>query len=275
MTVGTISFVGGGNMATSLVGGLVADGCSAGAIWVADPRAEIRANLQHHYGVHTTPDNREAAARAETLVFAVKPQIMPGVVGEVAASVREHNALVISVAAGVREPNIRRWLGHDTAIVRTMPNTPALVRSGATAMFANRFVTEAQRSRAESILRAVGITIWVDSESLMDTVTALSGSGPAYSFLLMELLQEAAQKLGLPRETAQLLTLQTAFGAAKMALESPEHPAELRARVTSPGGTTERAMQILVEGGIHQLFFDALKGARERSVELGERMGGA
>jgi pyrroline-5-carboxylate reductase len=188
--------------------------------------------------------------------------------------VRQAQPLIVSIAAGVRTRNLLQWLGPDTAVVRAMPNTPALVRSGATALFPTARVSDDHRNLAESILRAVGLTLWVDREELMDAVTALSGSGPAYFFLVMEALQTAAVSAGLPRETADLLTLQTAFGAAKMALESEDDVALLRQRVTSPGGTTERALQVLEQGGLRSLFANAIEAARQRSEELAELLGG-
>ena len=269
----TIAFIGGGNMATSLMGGLIADGCPAESLWVSEPDDLKRQDLAHGLGVHTTPDNAHAAAQAETVVFTVKPQVFASVAREVASVIRTHKPLVLSVAAGVCEPDIRRWLDHDAAVVRAMPNTPALVRSGAAALYANPFVDSDQRSRAETILRAVGITLWIDDEGLMDAVTALSGSGPAYVFLLMEVMEAAGRDLGLPPDVARLLTLQTAFGSTKLALESPDEPGALRARVTSPGGTTERAIKTLTDGGIQRLFAEALRAARDRSVELGKMLG--
>jgi pyrroline-5-carboxylate reductase len=214
-----------------------------------------------------------AAARAGIIVLAVKPQVMQDVAGELAATVAAHRPLVISIAAGVRESTLRAWLGDGTAIVRTMPNTPALVQSGATALYANPAVSEEQRSHAESIMRAVGLALWVEGEEQLDAVTALSGSGPAYFFLLMEAMQAAGSKLGLPADTARLLALQTAFGAAKMALESPEDPATLRRRVTSPGGTTERAISVFQEHGFEDLVERAMEAAAGRSRELAEEIG--
>lgn len=269
-----IAFIGGGNMARSLIGGLVAGGQDPGCIWVAEPDAGQRDLLRSRFGVHTSADNPEIVAKGEVIVLAVKPQILQGVARQLAPAIQARQPLVISIAAGVREPDLRRWLGGGSpALVRTMPNTPALVGSAASALFANEFVSEDRRQLAESLLRAVGVTVWVDDETLLDAVTALSGSGPAYFFLVMEALERAALELGLDADTARLLTLQTAFGAAKMALESVESPATLRVRVTSPGGTTERALAILREGGVETLLARALAAARQRARELGDLLG--
>lgn len=268
-----IAFIGGGNMACSLIGGLIAGGHDPDRIRVAEPDASQREYLRGHLRVHPTADNPTATIGAEIVVLAVKPQILQSVARQL-ASVEFHPPLVVSVAAGVREPDIRRWLGGGAlALVRAMPNTPALVGSAASALFANEFVSTAHRQLAESLLRAVGITVWVDEESLLDAVTALSGSGPAYFFQIMEILENAALHLGLDPDKARLLTLQTAFGAAKMALESAESPAILRARVTSPGGTTESALAVLRDGGLAPLMTKALEAARQRAHELGDLLG--
>jgi pyrroline-5-carboxylate reductase len=269
----TISFIGGGNMARSLIGGLIQSGCKADKIWVADPDERPLMSLSASFSVHTTQDNRHAVGQAEVLVLAIKPQILPQVAREIADLVHAQALFVISIAAGIRETDLRTWLGGKVAIVRAMPNTPALVQSGATALYANPHVNAAQRNLAESIMRAVGLTLWVEQEADMDTVTALSGSGPAYFFLVMEALEQAAVHQGLPRETAHLLTLQTAFGAAKMAIESEEAIAQLRARVTSPGGTTEKGVEKLQTGGMQALFNKAIQAARARSIELAEMLG--
>ena len=274
MSDGIISFIGGGNMATSLIGGLIADGRDPASIYVTDLDSAKLDSLAQRFRVQTSTDNDEAVRFANTVVFAVKPQVMATVVKAVAAAAEQHRPLFISIAAGVREPDIRRWLGYDAAIVRSMPNTPALVGSGATALYANPHVSDEQRNLAESVLRAVGLTVWVDDEDLLDAVTALSGSGPAYFFLIMESMERAAVALGLSREDARMLTIQTAFGAAKMALESSDAPATLRTRVTSPGGTTERAVDALITGGIEQLMHEALGAAHGRSIELGREFGG-
>ncbi len=268
-----ISFIGGGNMARSLIGGLIADGRAPSTIWVADANREQLAAVEANLAVNTTTSNIEAAQRAETVILAVKPQVLSKVARELAEVARSNRPLFLSVAAGIREQDLNRWLGGEATIVRTMPNTPALIQSGATALVANRNVTPEQRNRAESIMRAVGLALWLDDEAQMDVVTALSGSGPAYYFLIMEALEEAACKLGLPPETARLLTLQTGFGATKMALESSDRLADLRHRVTSPGGTTEQAIEALESGNIRQLLGDALKAAADRSAELADQFG--
>lgn len=268
----TITFIGGGNMARSLIGGLIADRVDAARIRVADPDEDRRRRLTQDYGIGAMEDNRQAVEAADVVVLAVKPQAMKAVCTDLPAAAGR-NPLFISVAAGIREPALRAWLGANAAIVRAMPNTPALVQSGATALYANPHVTAEQRESAESILRAVGLTLWLDDEQLMDTVTALSGSGPAYFFLVMEALERGAQSLGLPADAARLLTLQTAFGAAKMALEADEDCADLRRRVTSPGGTTEQAIRALQQGGLEDLFERALKAARDRSATLADSLG--
>lgn len=269
----SVAFIGGGNMATSLVGGLIANGIAPESLWVADPAPARRSDLVSRFKVHTTPDNIEAVSHGNTIVLAVKPQVMASVVAELASVMPKRESLLVSIAAGIRQSHILGWLGTDAAIVRAMPNTPALVGAGASALFANPFVSHEQRGRAESILRAVGITLWVDEERLLDTVTAVSGGGPAYFFLLMELIAKAGEELGLSAEAARLLTQQTALGAARMALESSDDPSALRARVTSPGGTTERAIACLTKGGIEELIAKAVKAAHGRSVELGKILG--
>jgi pyrroline-5-carboxylate reductase len=274
MTDSTLAFIGGGNMAGSLIGGLIADGWSPGRIQVADPDPARISQLAERFAVITTRDNSEAVASADAVILAVKPQILHEVVGQIAPAIRQHQPVVISIAAGIRETTLRNWLGEGAAIVRCMPNTPAMVQSGATALYANARVSEEQRSLAESVLRAVGLALWVDDEAQMDAVTALSGSGPAYFFLFMEALQAAGTELGLSPDTARLLTLQTAFGAAKMALESREDAATLRRQVTSPGGTTERAIEVFTQEGLQAMALKALQAAAGRSRELADEFDG-
>jgi len=269
----TIAFIGGGNMAASLMGGLVADGYNPRDILVSDPDSDKLAGLAARYGIQAAADNADAVSRADVLVLAVKPQILKAVAHELAPAVQERNPLIISIAAGVRSTDIDEWLGGKIALVRTMPNTPAMIQTGATVLFAGPQVSTGQRDLAESILRAVGLTRWVEDEAQMDAVTALSGSGPAYFFLVMEAMEQAGLELGIPAETARLLTLQTALGAARMAIESSDSPALLRQKVTSPGGTTERALNILEAGKLRDLFANALTGARDRSIELSDLLG--
>ncbi|PVV11096.1 MAG: pyrroline-5-carboxylate reductase [gamma proteobacterium symbiont of Ctena orbiculata] len=273
MSNDNITFIGGGNMATSLISGLIADGYDKGRITVSDPDPDKLAQLAARCGVHTQSENNSAISQAEVVVLAVKPQVLKAVTEDLAATVQKVQPLVISIVAGVKESTLRNWLGGDVALVRSMPNTPAMIQSGATGMHAGPGVSEIQRNQAESILRSVGLTRWVENESQMDAVTAVSGSGPAYFFLVMEAIEASAREMGLDEDTARLLTLQTALGAARMALESSDSPARLRQKVTSPGGTTERALGILEEGEIRTLFEKALQGARERSVELSDMLG--
>jgi pyrroline-5-carboxylate reductase len=273
MKTSRLRFIGAGNMARSLVGGLIADGCDPALIRLSDPDADRIQDLAHRLGVRILGDNRAVVEDADVVVLAVKPQVLPAVAREIADRVQDRQPLVISVAAGIRTTDLERWLGAGTAIVRAMPNTPALVQSGATGLFANARVSAEQRDLAETILRAVGLTLWVAEEDQLDLVTALSGSGPAYFFLIMEALQEAATQQGLPAETARLLALQTAFGASRMALESSEDAATLRQRVTSPGGTTEQALEVLEAGGLRALMDRALRAAARRSRELAEQFG--
>ena len=256
-------------MATSLVGGLVESGHPPSAVLVSEPVAEKRRDLEERFATGVTADNREAASAGDVVVLAVKPQDMAEVVTGAAGAMRDRGALVVSIAAGVTIARILKWLEYPAPVVRTMPNTPALLGCGATALFANEAVTGEQRSAAETILRTAGIALWVEEEGLLDAVTAVSGSGPAYYFLLMEHMIRTGERLGLSGEQARALTLQTALGAARMALESGRAPDELRVGVTSPGGTTERALDLFREGGFGDLVERALTGARDRSRELG------
>ncbi|HEV2112275.1 MAG TPA: pyrroline-5-carboxylate reductase [Gammaproteobacteria bacterium] len=265
-----LAFIGGGNMAKSLIGGLVKQGCDPGRISVADPSPEQRALLSARFPVRVTADNQDAAHDAELLVFAVKPQVLRAAAEGLAGTVRARKPLVVSIAAGVTEPDIRAWLGGDAAVVRAMPNTAALVGAGAAALYANRQVTPPQRALAQAMLEAVGIAVWIEDESLMDAVTALSGSGPAYFFLLMECMEAAARDLGLPVEVARALMQQTAYGAARMALETGTAPADLRAQVTSPGGTTAAALAVLQEAGLDAIVSRALTAARDRGRQLSQ-----
>ncbi|WP_299876290.1 pyrroline-5-carboxylate reductase [uncultured Cocleimonas sp.] len=265
----TITFIGAGNMSRSLIAGLLQDG-STHNIRISDPNEEQLTGITANWAaINSYVNNAEAIDGADVVVLAVKPQIMQMVCEPLAEVFEAQNPLVISIAAGINLENLEKWLGdYSPAVVRCMPNTPSLVQSGMTGLFANKQVSEEQKNLAESIMRAVGSTLWLDDEGLMDTVTAVSGSGPAYFFLVMEAMQDAAQKMGLSAEDARLLVLQTAFGAAKLALESSDDASILRQRVTSKGGTTEAALKKLVDGGLPSIFEEALVAAAIRSKEL-------
>ncbi len=264
----TIAFIGGGNMAGALIHGLIEDGVDPGRILVSEPDAGRREQLAARFGARTTEDNTTAAGEAQILVLAVKPQVLPKVARALAPALAQSRPLCISIAAGIRHAALQRWLGEEVALVRAMPNTPAMLQAGATGLYAPPTLSEEHRQAAEHVLRAVGVVVWVEEEALMDAVTAVSGSGPAYFFLFMEAMEAAAVKLGLSPETARLLVRQTAQGATRMALESELDLPDLRRGVTSPGGTTERAVAAFEEGGLRNLVEKALTAAENRSREL-------
>lgn len=270
----TIAFLGAGNMASALIHGLIVDGFPAQSIWACDPDEQKIALLQRTTGINVSTNNSECARHANTIVLAVKPQILATLCQDVRTVVAQTQPLVISIAAGIPCAAIQNWLVSDLALVRTMPNTPASINCGATGLYATPRVSVEQKDTAESLMRAVGLIAWVSEESHLDIVTALSGSGPAYYFLMMEAMEKAATELGLPQDTARILTLQTAFGAAKMALESEEDVATLRQRVTSPGGTTERAINTFQEGHFTDLVANAISAANTRAQELASQFGG-
>jgi pyrroline-5-carboxylate reductase len=269
----SIVFIGGGNMARSLIGGLIADGVDVAQLRAAEPDPVRRAELQEHFGIRVYGDNVAAIGAAEVVVLAVKPQDLPDVARELAEPLRGRDALAISIAAGVRSPDVARWLGGETPVIRAMPNTPALLGCGATVLCAGPGALGPHRELAEAILRAVGSVSWVEDEAHMDAVTALSGSGPAYFFLLAEAMADGAIQLGLPASLARLLAVETALGAGRMAIESEEEIAALRKRVTSPGGTTEAAVAALEAGGFRALVADALGRAQARSREIATDFG--
>lgn len=269
----SIGFIGCGNMARSLIGGLIADGHPAARISAADPDAAQRERMQQ-FDIELLEDNNKVIKGADVIVLAVKPQVLPAVVRAAAPTLIQHKPLLMSIAAGIRLATLRRCVGENLPAVRVMPNTPSLIQAGAAALFAGSEVTQEQRDLAEGIMRSVGLALWLDDETQMDAVTAVSGSGPAYFFLVMEAIAGAGVKLGLAEDTARLLTLETALGAAKMAMESESGPASLRQQVTSPGGTTEQALKVLMEEGrIEELFARALAAARQRSEELAAELG--
>ena len=263
-----IAIIGAGNMGSSLLAGLITAGLNPAFIWVSNPSLEKLERLQQTLGVHITQNNAEAAQHAEVIILAVKPNNTASVTKELAAILPQHHPLMISLAAGITTAQLEQWLGNTTAIVRCMPNSPSLIRAGVSGLYANSNTTDIQRDLAESMLRAVGTIVWLDHEKQMDALTALSGSGPAYFFLVMEALQEAGEKMGLPPETARLLTLQTALGASRMALESDNALSELRRKVTSKGGTTEAAINVFEKRNLREIFTDALQAAKTRSEEL-------
>jgi pyrroline-5-carboxylate reductase len=271
MKTNKIGFIGGGNMASSLISGLIASGHAPGQIWVSDINADTLKTLAANLNVNTSASNDAVINAVDVVVLAVKPQALSAVAKSAAALIQQKKSLVVSIAAGINQSSLSRWLGADTAIVRCMPNTPALVLTGATALHANNKVTAEQRDLAENILRSVGIALWVEDEAELDAVTAVSGSGPAYYFLLMEAMEKAALELGLSKMTARLLVQQTALGAAKIALESSESPEQLRKRVTSPGGTTQQAIETFQQGGFTELVSKALHAARDRSIEMSKQ----
>lgn len=263
----TIAFIGGGNMARSLIGGLVQKGFPAASMRVSEPVAEARQALAADFGISVHSDNHAAAAGADLVVLAVKPQLMKEVAGSLAPALG-HCPVVISIAAGIPVSALQAWLGAAVPVIRCMPNTPALVHQGASGLFASTQVSAGQKSLAAQLFSTVGVVAWLDQEADIDAVTALSGSGPAYFFLLMEAMESAGVDLGLSPETARRLTLQTALGAATMALQSEVGVAELRRRVTSPAGTTERAIDTLLAGDLPRLVADAMAAAATRAREM-------
>ena len=269
----TIAFIGGGNMARSLIGGLIARGASPSAIRVSEPSEAVRAGLAADFGVAVFTDNAEAVRGAELAVFAVKPQVMKPVCEALVTTFPE-NAVALSIAAGITSAQIDQWLGGGRAVVRTMPNTPALLGAGATGLFANARTDAGQRALAQATMDAVGVTAWIDDETLMDTVTAVSGSGPAYFFLLAEALQAAAIAQGLPPDAARALVVQTCAGAGRMLAESGEDAATLRQRVTSPGGTTQAALESFAASDFAGIVANAVAAATQRGAELAAKAGG-
>lgn len=264
MTSRQLAFIGAGNIARAIIGGLVAGGHAADRICASDPDEAQLGQLPA--GVTAAADNRQCIGSAEIIVLCVKPGLVPGVVADIAPGAQDK--LVISVAAGIPLRVIEAALGESAQVIRCMPNTPALVGRGMTGLFANRNVTAEGRAAGQDILAAVGKTLWFDTEDELDAVTAVSGSGPAYFFLVMEVIEKAAISLGLSPEASRTLVLQTALGAAEMAMAGSESPETLRRRVTSPGGTTEAAITRLLEAGLPDDFAEAVAAAWRRSREL-------
>jgi pyrroline-5-carboxylate reductase len=266
-----IAFIGGGNMARAIIGGLVAKGIRAADITVVEIDGAARLRLIAEFGVAAVEAPGPALAAAGMVVFAVKPQQMREAAGAAAAHLAD--PLVVTIAAGIRLADLARWVGGRKRLVRAMPNTPALVHAGITGLYAPAGVGADDRQAAEDLLAAVGSTLWFEREDDLDAVTAVSGSGPAYVFYAIEALEQAARELGLAAGAARSLALWTFVGATKLAIERDEEPAKLRAQVTSKGGTTERALEVLEEGAVKQRFVDAVKAACARSRELGDAFG--
>ncbi len=264
----TLCFIGGGNMARSLIGGLVASGGDAAPVRVAEPVPALRDALREDFGVQVFDDAPAAAKDAQAWVLAVKPQVMRQVCESLAELAQAQRPLVVSIAAGITSGQISRWLGGDAAVVRCMPNTPALLGAGVTGLFANPDVDDEERDFAQRLLASTGKTVWIDDEDLMDAVTAVSGSGPAYVFLLAEALQAAGEAEGLAPDAARTLTVQTLLGAARMLDADDTPPAELRRRVTSPNGTTQAAIESFERDGFRDTVARAVHAARTRGAEL-------
>lgn len=262
----SIGFIGGGNMARSIIGGLAADASVSPEILVYDHSKETLAGLKKEFAVTTVTSNQTLVDQCNVIVLAVKPQVMKSVLSELDTS--KTSAVFLSIAAGLKIESLTKWLRAEVPVIRAMPNTPALVQCGATGLFANALASTQHKNYADVIMTAIGSAVWVDSEDLLDVVTALSGSGPAYYFLVMEAMQLAAEKLGLDTGTARQLTIQTALGAATLASQSTEESSILRQRVTSPGGTTEQAINTFMDNDLIEIVGKAMQAAYDRSKEL-------
>lgn len=268
----TIGFIGAGNMAYALISGLIRNGFNAQNIKLSDTDAELLFQRQAEFNLEVFTDNTELASQCDVIVFAVKPQILSIVCRELQTHI-DHQPLMISIAAGVRSTDINRWLGGDTAIVRSMPNTPALLGKGATGMMANSTVSDEQKILAEQVLGAVSECLWVEDEKMLDAVTALSGSGPAYFFLMIESMTKAGAALGLDEKTAEQLSIQTALGASMMASKGEDSAHELRTKVTSPNGTTQAAIESFQDQDFEMIVSHAMRAAFDRAREMGSELG--
>ncbi len=264
-----IGFIGGGNMARAIAGGLLRGGMHATDVFIAEPLEAQRERLRDEFrGVTVSGDNARVAAAADIVLFAVKPQILKPVCRGLADTVQAHKPLIMSIAAGPRVADIDDWLGGGMGIVRVMPNQPALVDQGVSALIANERAGERERGLAERIMSAVGEVVWLDDEDLMDAVTAVSGTGPAYFYLMIDMLIDAATEFGIDGDTARTLAVETARGAASLAAAERETMKTLIGRVSSPGGTTMAAFESLEAAGVRDIFAAAVVAARDRAVEL-------
>ncbi|AZR40519.1 pyrroline-5-carboxylate reductase [Marinobacter salarius] len=268
----TISFIGAGNMASAIIGGMLDSGFKAANIWVSAPDDNHLQSIRKQFGVSVTTDNRYCAEQADMVVLAVKPQVMASVCSDIAPVVQNTRPLMVSIAAGLEASTLDEWLGGGLPLVRVMPNTPSLVGKGAAGLYANDQVKEKQKTMVESVFNSIGSALWVEDESLLHAVTALSGSGPAYFFLMLEALEQAATDAGIAGETARALAIQTMAGAAEMAGRSEHDPGQLKRNVMSPGGTTEQAIQTFEEGGMRDLVKKAYSAAYKRSGEMAKEL---
>ncbi|NNC77792.1 MAG: pyrroline-5-carboxylate reductase [Woeseiaceae bacterium] len=271
MTKSVIAFIGGGNMTRAIVGGMRDSGFAQRYLVISEPQAETRVALAKSFpGALVLDDNNRAVASASTVVLAVKPQVLPDVCRSLRKTAQDTRPLILSIAAGIRSDDIDQWLGGELAIVRVMPNQPALIRQGISALFANNRTSDAERVRAKDIMAAVGSVVDVSSESDIDAATAVSGSGPAYFFLLIDILGQTAVSLGIDPSTARLLAVETARGAAALALTESDDMEALIARVRSPGGTTAAALDSLDSHNVRDIFAEAITAARDRATELAD-----
>lgn len=267
-----ISFIGAGNMARAILGGLVANGYDPSRIWASAPEDSHLQGLRHDFDIYTTTDNRHCASQADILILAVKPQVMASACQEIASVVQNTRPLAVSIAAGLDTETIGDWLGGDVPMVRCMPNTPSLLGKGAAALYATEGVSAEQREAVTGIFSSIGLAVWLEAEEQMHAVTALSGSGPAYCYMLVEAMEAAAVEAGMAGDTARQLAIQTMAGAAEMSARGGEEPAQLRRNVMSPGGTTERAVESLEKGGLREVVARAFTAAKTRSAELSEQL---
>lgn len=269
-----IGFIGAGNMASALIGGLIKHGSRPERLMAFDPDTAKTGALNGRFSIRAAENNARLVRECDIVVLAVKPQLMRGVLAPLAQIMPATPPLIVSIAAGIRIASIEKWLGRSLAVIRVMPNTPALVGVGAAALYANEHTGDEQRRAADALMQSVGIAAWVDDERQLDTVTGLSGSGPAYFMLFMQAMVEAAVERGLARDTARALVLQTCRGAAELARESGESLEQLRTNVTSPGGTTERGLETMRAAAIEAIIGSAVKAASDRADELATTLAG-
>ena len=267
-----IGFIGAGNMAYALIKGLLNNGFDANQINISDPNEELLRNRESELKVTTYPDNASLLSNSDVIFFAVKPQVLSNVCLELKGTVKSKH-LFVSIVAGIRSSDINRWLGGNFSLIRTMPNTPALFQSGVTGLFSNEHVDNDQKSLVSSILSSVGECFWVNEEKLIDAITAISGSGPAYFFLLMESMKQAGMALGLDEETANSLSVQTAYGASLMANKTGKDSRTLRAEVTSPNGTTQTAIESFQDQNFEGIVANATRAAYDRAREISNELG--